>query len=433
MTTIRRYQPPSSAQLLRHVLEHPELVAAVRELPSDVLAALIDRIGLEDAGEIVALASAEQLANAFDHDLWRADKAGGEEDFRPERFGLWLEVLSEAGDDFLARRLAALPRDLLLLALHRMVLVLDIDALAVKMAEFGQDAEWTEKALESAGHYEEWEEFRLIVRMPDHWDVLWAGLLALDRDHHQLLRDLIERCAALDTEFINGNGGLYEVLTSDEMLENDLGAARADRRAAKGHVSPADARAFLSLAGRNEGVQARDPITRAYFRELALPRSESQTRAAPTRATQRLVQLVAEAEAQPSSHALQVRALPSSRRRDRKRKVPSRTSAGRESHALFERALTELQELEPLVASQRLEELAYLANVWIVGGSHAGRRPRPVEALEFAVAVCGAGLAQALGEQSGESAAGVLARIPADLLFRRGYAARSLKKDAAAL
>ena len=58
MNTIRRYQPPSSAQLLRHVLERPELVAAVRELPGEVLGGLLDRIGLEDAGEIVALAKA---------------------------------------------------------------------------------------------------------------------------------------------------------------------------------------------------------------------------------------------------------------------------------------------------------------------------------------------------------------------------------------
>jgi hypothetical protein len=197
-------------------------------------------------------------------------------------------------------------------------------------------------------------------------------------------------------------------------------------------VSPADARAFLRLAGRNERPQARDAITHAYFRELALPSTASPTRAAPTRAVQRLVQLVAEAGAQASSPALPVRALPPSKRRNAKREVLSRTSAGRESHALFERALTELQALEPVVASQRLEELAYLANVWIAGGSHAGRRPRPVEALEFAVAMCGAGLAKALSEQSGESAAGVLARIPADLLFRRGYAARVLKEGAAA-
>jgi Family of unknown function (DUF6178) len=437
MNAIRRYQPPSSAQLLRHVLARPELVAAVRKLPGDVLAALIDRVGLEDAGEIVALASAEQLAQAFEHDLWRAEQAGGDEDFQPERFGLWLEVLSEAGDEFLAQRLAALPRDLLLLALHRTLLVLDIDALAVKMAELGEDAEWTEKALES-GHYEEWEEFRLIVRRPEHWDVLWAALLGLDRDHHELLRDLIERCAALDTEFINGNGGLYEVLSSEEMLENDLGAARADRRAAAGHVSPADARAFLTLAQRNdpavearglaqEQAEERDAITRAYFRELAVPAQiAGAPRAAPPRAVQRLTQLVAEAGLQASSQALAVPTLPPAKRRSPKGSALRHTPGAQRDPSLFERALAELQEHEPLVASQRLEELAYLANVWIAGGSHEGRRPRPVEALEHALAICSAGLTRALANEPHERAAHVLARTPADLLFRRGYALQAL-------
>jgi hypothetical protein len=411
---------------LRRVLERPELVAAVRELPGAVLGGLIERIGLEDAGEIVALASAEQLAQVFDQDLWRAQRAGADEDFQPARFGLWLEVLAEAGDEFLARRLAALPEDLLLLALHRAVLVLDIDALAVKMAELGEDAEWTEKALESAGHYEEWEEFRLIVRMPEHWDVLWGGLLALDRDDHGLVRDLIERCAALDTEFINGNGGLYEVLTSEEMLENDLGAEREDRRAVLGHVAPADARAFLSLAKRNEAAQERDSVTRAYFRGLGAARNAGpEARREPSRAEQQLTRLVAEAQPLTAQRAAAVTALPGSKRRATKGAALVRATGERLGRSLFEQALAELQQREPELASQRLEELAYLANVWIAGGSHEGRRPRPVEALEFALAACSAGLERACAEAPGESSARVLARTPADLLFRRGYTARA--------
>jgi len=426
MPAIRNYQPPSSAQLLRRVLERPELVAAVRELPGEVLGGLIERIGLEDAGEIVALASAEQLAQVFDQDLWRAEGAGADEDFQPARFGLWLEVLAEAGDEFLAQRLAALPEDLLLLALHRAVLVLDIDALAVKMAELGEDAEWTEKALESAGHYEEWEEFRLVVRMPEHWDVLWCGLLALDRDHHELVRDLIERCAALDTEFINGNGGLYEVLTSDEMLENDLGAAREDRRAVLGHVAPADARAFLRLAKSHEATQERDAVTRAYFRGLAASRTAGhEARREFAHAQQQLARLVAEAQPLVTQRAASVAALPGSKRRVTKRAALVQATRERHGRSLFEQALAELQQLEPELAAQRLEELAYVANVWIAGGSHGGRRPRPVEALEFAVDVCSTGLDRARADAPGESPARLLARTHADLLFRRGYTAHA--------
>src|SRR6516164_1711197 len=94
-SSISRTQGPPSTKLLMSILERPGLVAAVRELPGAVLGRLIDRIGLEDAGELVALASTAQLERVFDDDLWRADGAGGDETFRPERFVLWLRVIAE--------------------------------------------------------------------------------------------------------------------------------------------------------------------------------------------------------------------------------------------------------------------------------------------------------------------------------------------------
>jgi hypothetical protein len=84
---------------------------------------------------------------------------------------------------------------------------------------------------------------------------------------------------------------------------------------------------------------------------------------------------------------------------------------------------------EPRVAEQRLDELAYLANVLIAGSSRGGQPPRPIEALERALEICSVGLKRALGRPSQESAeaplagraASVLARISADLLFRLGF------------
>src|SRR3954470_21547937 len=104
MKAISRQQVPASTQLLMRILEGPGLVAAVRELPGAVLGQLIERIGLEDAGELVALASTPQLERVFDDDLWRAERAGGDETFRPERFALWLRVMFEAGDEAVVRR-----------------------------------------------------------------------------------------------------------------------------------------------------------------------------------------------------------------------------------------------------------------------------------------------------------------------------------------
>jgi len=409
-----RYRPASSAQLLRRILEEPALVAAVRALPGAVLVRLIDRIGLEDAGEIVALASDAQLAQVFEEDLWRADSAGADERFRPERFATWLEVLSEAGDEFVAQRLSALPRDFLTLAVHRLVLVLDIDALTLAFSEAGEeDADQAEKALES-GLFEEWEEFRIIARNARVWDVLWAALVSLDRDHHALLPQVLEQCAAMDHEYIEDNGGLYEVLTSEEMLEGDVAGERSDRRAARGHVAPADARAFLALAKSGRELAARDAVTRAYFRQL--PRAQAVAQAAESSSTS------------PALRALlsvldEERVLEQAGAAARLPQGTGATSA----QPLFQAAVIALRARKPELASERLEELAYLANVLMAGSAREGRRLRPLEALEQAIECCTRGLRQELAQRAPsthaevEAAARLLEHTQADVLFRMGY------------
>src|SRR5262249_10517885 len=71
----------------------PTLEHVVPRLRPDLLHRVIQTCGLEDCGEIVALTTPEQLAGIFDLDLWRAAKAGGDEQFDANRFGVWLEVL----------------------------------------------------------------------------------------------------------------------------------------------------------------------------------------------------------------------------------------------------------------------------------------------------------------------------------------------------
>ena len=151
-----------------------------------------------------------------------------------------------------------LPQDLLALAVHRLVLVLDMDVVAEQLRSADEEAEPIERALETSV-VEEWEEFRLIARDPDAWDDVWGALLSLDRDHHDRLRAILEQCCAMSTEYISGQGGLFQVLTAEEMLDSDVAAARDDRRVAEGFISPADARAFLELARRGGGGRRARP------------------------------------------------------------------------------------------------------------------------------------------------------------------------------
>ena len=53
-----------SHDLLARVLDEPQLVQAVRELPPRALGAIVRHIGLEDAGELVSLATADGVVTA---------------------------------------------------------------------------------------------------------------------------------------------------------------------------------------------------------------------------------------------------------------------------------------------------------------------------------------------------------------------------------
>lgn len=425
MTSLSRPRVPSSTNLLLRILERPALVAAVRELPGAVLGKLIDRIGLEDAGELVALATTAQLERVFDDDLWRAERAGGDETFRPERFALWLRVMLDGGDPLLVQRLCELPRELLALAVHRLVLVFDMDVLAEQLAPGDEEAEELARALETSV-VEEWEEFRVIARDPDVWDDVWGALLSLDRDHHDRLRTILEECCAMSTEYISGQDGLFQVLTAEEMLDSDVAAARDDRRVAEGFISPADARAFLELARRGGGSDARDPITRAYFRDLE-QRPEPKREPPETRKTgaplNRGTALAADADVRDLAALLQeaeVIAPPSAQLL-----AALTDGSAAKPHLvapLFEQAMNDLRQRDPALFSERTRELGYLVNVWIAGGAHEGRRPRPVEALEMVLKTCEAGVRTQLAARGAtpEQALAVLTRTPADTLFRRG-------------
>jgi len=418
---------PVSKNLLARVLETPDLPQQVQKLSPRLLGKLIAQVGLEDAGELVALATTEQLAGIFDEDLWRSERAGRDERFDSARFLLWLEIMLEAGEQAVADRLSELPEDLLTLALHRHLLVISFDDLRAELGAGDDDAEAAEKAFESCLS-EEIDEYQLIWKGGDGFDSVISALLALDRDHHTLTMNLLERCAALSSEYIADNGGLYEVLSADEMLEQDLAGERERRRAERGYVPPSAAAAFLRLAcgaaGDETPATEHDPLTRAYFRELS--RKPLETGAPPTAANERrdLTALLLSA-------GLASEAEPAPR-------LPGTT---RGPEPLLTLAMRQLHEQDPRKFAERSEELAYLSNV-LVSASPPTQRMQPLEAVDHAVACVSLGLALVCGARAptAVAAARALATHPCDGLFRlalgraaRNQPARDRKVDAGAL
>src|SRR5689334_4638200 len=84
----------SPDRLLDRLLAVPDLADVVPRLPPEVVHRVIQRCGLEDSGQFVALATPDQLARVFDLDLWRPAMPGLDEQFDADRFGVWLEVLA---------------------------------------------------------------------------------------------------------------------------------------------------------------------------------------------------------------------------------------------------------------------------------------------------------------------------------------------------
>lgn len=414
MTTSPLMKGVGTRSLLYRILESPEQVSALQHLPPPTLARLIHHVGLEDAGELVALATTWQLARIFDEDLWRSTRPGREERFDAERFGLWLEVLLEMGADRAAARLAEMDEDFVTFALSGQVLVLDLDVLTMNRLSQGdgqEDEALVDKALESSLSHE-LDRFLLISRRPESWDAVLSVLVALDEAHHELLTRLLERCCHHASEYIEDNGGLYAVLTSAEQLESDVAQAREERREREGFVAPTDAAAFLGLA--RSGRVGDDPITRGYARaqqeatRMPPPAVEG-TRPGQPAPTLPLVQLLQEAEvltSQPPAALLGA-------------------GGGGEAQAsatTLREALAWLQGESPEALSRCMQELGYLSNVLVSGCGHAGRPLRALEAAQVAIATCNLGLEERPEAGADRSrSGGLLAREGLVPSFGRGW------------
>lgn len=405
--------PARPAALLARLIDSPDLVQTVRALPPPTFSALVRHVGVEDAGELVALATTEQLVAAFDEDLFVNERPGQRETFDAGRFVAWLEVLLEAGDEVAARRVAELSPDFVVMALSSVVLVLDNDALLARLGEGGRAARAADKALESCLS-EEIDGYLLISRRNEEgWDAALALVLALDRDHRDLLVRVLDRCAEVASGYIDDLEELATVLSAADSLAEDVEAEREERRARRGHVEPRAARSFLALARKPlEESAARDAITRAYFRDLEPAGAPASAASAPG---ERLAHALGEVGAAPPL------ALPAASDDDLEADAPLLAAM----HVLAERA--------PEVVTARTSELAYLANVIHVGAAKGDGRFTPAEAAAAALATVELGAALEARERSSTGAgarrrvtaaelAEVLHDVPADVLFRRASA-----------
>jgi len=390
-----------SNAIVHHLLEHPQLLSSVRRLAPVALKRLVDHVGLEDAGDLLAFASTEQLEAVFDTDLWRSERPGEDETFDADRFALWLEVLVAQGERLAAKKVAELDEDLVVLALCKHLLVIDVEQLARSISEQDpDDIEQLEKQLES-GLYHEFEQWRVIARDHASWDAIFTILVELNESDFETFERLMQRACDATSRYVEESGGLYDVLSNEQSLEADVTGARQDRREEAGYVAPSAAIAFLKLSrdtafGELLGAKTRDPLTLAYFRNVRGPESHAEASSAKL--------LTAQTEDGQASLSTLLQTL-------REAEVLADESAPRlpQSHAhapgrlAIVRALSQLGANDARTYDLRMQEAAYLANVLLSAVGTRDRRLTPTEAAEAALAVANLGAQHAERFETGRA------------------------------
>jgi hypothetical protein len=390
-----RHHDVGPGQLLARILNTPRLEQVVPRLQPDLLHRIIQSCGLEDCGELVALATSEQLAGIFDLDLWRAGRPGMDEQFDADRFGVWIEVLVECGAEAAAQKIAGMDVDLVVAGLSRHVLVYDRAAVTPYETLDGEQIE--PSRADDDGLTFDMGGSLVVARRADSWEAIIEVLLALGAGHRDYFHQVMKGCRSLSNSGREVDG-LDDLLGEQDQAMFDVAVDREGRREKQGYVTPAEARAFLQMARepgpRSDAMPSANPLARAYFRALddktgANVHSESGLLAAGSEAVP-VSEDVAEAVAAVFDVLVEAGVT---------RQAPRALLGGPEGHdsrlGRSGRIRAHMQfvfDHDQAAYSRRSEELAYLANTLMAGCSIQSRPFTAQEASDAAVAVCNLGL-----------------------------------------
>src|SRR5262245_30357341 len=373
---------------LDRILDTPRLEQVVPRLPPDLLHRVIQSCGLEDCGELVVLATAEQLKRIFDLDLWRSSQPGMDEQFDAERFGLWLEVLAEFGTSTAAQKLAEMNADLVIAGLAQHTRVFDCAMVTPYKTTDGLELTATREP--DHGLACEVGRYRLVAKRIDSWEAIIGILIMLDERHPDYFHQVMRGCRALSNSTPEPDG-LHDLLAAEDQIMFDLARDREQRRDEQGYVTPAQACAFLQMSRQlrlgADTMPPANPVAGAYLHSLdktttatasrRLPASkEPVPSAASLEAAAALVDVLLEA----GIIAQQPRAL---------------LTGSQDHKAALPRIQAQMQfvfDCDHAAYARRSEELTYVANTLIAGCALQSRPFTIEEAWEAALAVCNLGL-----------------------------------------
>ncbi|RPH59917.1 MAG: hypothetical protein EHM89_09830, partial [Acidobacteria bacterium] len=220
----------TSRPLLDRLLKTPALAKVIPRLPPEVLHRVIQICGLEDSAEFVALATPAQLSRILDVDVWHVRTPGADEQFDVDRFGVWLDVLMQAGAAVAAEKLIGLDMELVVAGFSRHTAVVDYAAVSSFTT---LDGEQVPSRVSDRAPTAEIGGYVIEARRTSAWETIVDLLAFLAAEHADYFGHLMRNCVRLS----NGPrepDGFHTLLQDAEQDLFDLAADREARREQQG-------------------------------------------------------------------------------------------------------------------------------------------------------------------------------------------------------
>lgn len=410
---------PDARQLVRAMTESAALPAFVQRINPHTLKHLVDDVGLEDAGALIAHVSNRQLVHLLDETLWTGARPGDPDKLSVAELLRWLDLWNGLGKGFVADKLYELGDDFCALAFSRLLVIVDYD-MAPRVLD--------EHTL-AIGRY------IVRVRVDDEWDAVQTAITALWHDYPDYCEAIFARLAFR-----------HSILSSDEddtakILDADASHAQEQGREESGYVTSVMAGSFLRALKSADvdelGEESEyDLMTREYFRRRRTLQAQAEKEqadcAVDSDGSDGLADVAEAGSAEPAeagsaaldSLAAELFAYERSQMR------PAALLTGPETADVVDAdwvrvALGRLQN-QPDVFDARMDELTYLSNLLMVGTESGGERLESSQAANLVIATCTLGACHDLWlESAGDEVAAILdmlAREPGLVrLFRIGW------------
>jgi hypothetical protein len=394
--------PPKHS--LRNIADNPALPAVLGHIQPKTLSRLVDRVGLNDAAEIMALVPVQSLLRALDEAVWKSPRPGASHEFDSAEFVGWLQVWIEVGDLFVAERLAAINDEYLAMCLSFVLLVDESsdNGFAGDISEYAVNSHAPDESgytdCARADCYAIYGHLLVRPAFQDDWEIIGAALDVLWRHAPDRLLHVLGTLASSESMLDSARRRIS--------LNLDVAFERERHLERRGYVSQTGARAFLAsisitttqellmmsvydnethrfLAGIENHDTGQHPMEKVMLMdgadgELLQTQNEAGGHASTPASQEQIRALSRLLENEAVAEPERFKSLPSNKHAQRR--------------VVLAELLHHLEGENQEAFQQRTRELAYLATVLMAGSSLEGQPFTGGDARDAAFATCNLGV-----------------------------------------